>query len=152
MRATSTGKQITSHIKPERPCLPIRAAWPLFLLERAGVEGSLPVMQPWTPWMILQNRLYYAAYYAVSALLIAYKIPAHSHDGNIQQFGLHFVKSGKVSRENGKLLRQLFTMRQTGDYSDRFDLVDDDVIPMIQPTEDFIESITTLAKEKLGIT
>jgi len=100
---------------------------------------------------VTANRLYYAAYYAVSALLIAHKIPAHSHDGNIQQFGLHFVKTGIVSRENGKLLRQLFTLRQTGDYSDRFDLVDNDVIPMIQPTEDFVESITTLAEEKLGL-
>ena len=44
---------------------------------------------------VTANRLYYAAYYAVSALLIANKIPAHSHDGNISQFGLHFVKTGK---------------------------------------------------------
>ena len=43
---------------------------------------------------VTANRLYYAAYYAVSALLIAYQIPAHTHEGNIQQFGLHFVKNG----------------------------------------------------------
>ena len=30
---------------------------------------------------VTANRLYYAAYYAVSALLVANKIPSHSHDG-----------------------------------------------------------------------
>lgn len=35
---------------------------------------------------------------------VAYQIPAHKHDGNIQQFGLHFVKTGIVSREKLGLL------------------------------------------------
>ena len=100
---------------------------------------------------VTANRLYYAVYYAVSALLIAYKIPAHSHDGNIHQFGLHFVKNGIISREQGKLLRQLFTMRQVGDYSDRFGLTEEDVVPKIQPTEVFINEVTSLAKQKLSI-
>lgn len=98
---------------------------------------------------VTANRLYYAAYYAVSALLVANKIPAHSHDGAITQFGLYFVKPGLVSREMGKLIRQLFTMRQTGDYSDRFGLTEEDVVPFIEPTEDFIVRITKLAKESL---
>ena len=98
---------------------------------------------------VTANRLYYAAYYAVSALLVANKIPSHSHDGAITQFGLHFVKPGLVSREMGKLIRQLFTMRQTGDYSDRFGLTEEDVVPFIEPTEDFIVRITKLAKESL---
>ena len=100
---------------------------------------------------VTANRLYYAAYYAVSALLISYEIQAHSHDGNIQQFGLHFVKTGIVSRDMAKFLRQLFTMRLTGDYSDRFDLTAEDVLTKVQPTEVFVTTITNLAKEKMGI-
>ena len=100
---------------------------------------------------VTANRLYYAAYYAVSALLIAYEIPTHSHDGSIHQFGLHFVKTGVVSRDMGRLLKVLFGMRQTGDYSDRFGLTEEDVIPKIQPTEDFIKEVTALAKAKLGL-
>jgi len=100
---------------------------------------------------VTANRLYYAAYYAVSALLIAYKIPAHSHDGNIQQFGLHFVKPGVVSRDFAKLLRQLFTMRLTGDYSDRFGLTADEVVPKIAPTEEFVVQVTSLARQKMDM-
>ena len=52
---------------------------------------------------VTANRLYYAAYYAVSALLIAHQIPAHTHEGNISRFGLHFVKPCIDGSDMGKL-------------------------------------------------
>ena len=99
---------------------------------------------------VTANRLYYAAYYVVSALLIANKIPAHSHEGNVTLFGLHFVKTGKVDRDDGKLLSHLLTMRIKGDYSDRFGLSETDVLPYIEPTETFIKKISELALESLS--
>ena len=100
---------------------------------------------------VTANRLYYAAHFAVTALLIAHAIPSHTHDGCITLFGLHFVKTGSVSREMGKLLKNLFTMRQTGDYSDRFDLKEDEVIPKIKPTEEFVIKVTDMAKQKMDM-
>jgi uncharacterized protein (UPF0332 family) len=94
-------------------------------LEQAKLNFKLNCLE------VTANRLYYAAYYVVSALLIANKIPAHSHEGNVTQFGLHFVKTGKVDREDGKLLSHLLTMRLKGDYSDRFGLTEADVLPYI---------------------
>ena len=38
-----------------------------------------------------------------------------------------------------------------GDYSDRFGLTEEDVVPKIQPTESFIKTISNMAKTKLGI-
>lgn len=108
-------------------------------LEQAKLNYKLNCLE------VTANRLYYAAYYVVSALLIANKIPAHSHEGNITQFGLHFVKTGKVDREDGKLLSHLLTMRLKGDYSDRFGLTEADVLPYIEPTEAFIKKISSLA-------
>ena len=87
----------------------------------------------------------------MSALLIANKIPAHSHEGNVTQFGLHFVKTGKVDREEGKLLSHLLTMRLKGDYSDRFGLTGADVLPYIEPTEAFIKKIAELAELSLTV-
>lgn len=100
---------------------------------------------------ITANRLYYAAYYAASALLIANEIRVKSHEGCIGQFNLHFVKTGLVPIEMGKLFSILFDMRLTGDYSDRFDLTEEDVVPNIQPTQDFIIKVTNLAKGKIGL-
>ena len=108
-------------------------------LEQAKLNLKLNCLE------VTANRLYYAAYYAVSSLLISNKIPAHSHEGNVTQFGLHFVKTGKVNREDGKLLSHLLTMRIKGDYSDRFGLTEEDVLPLIEPTERFIKKITDLA-------
>lgn len=108
-------------------------------LEQAKLNYKLNCLE------VTANRLYYAAYYVVSALLIANKIPAHSHEGNITQFGLHFVKTGKVDREDGKLLSHLLTMRLKGDYSDRFGLTEADVLPYIELTEAFIKKISSLA-------
>jgi len=98
---------------------------------------------------VTANRLYYAAYYAASALLIAYGIRTKSHEGNIGQFGQQFVVTGKVSRDLGKFYNQLFQMRLTGDYSDTFGLTEDDVVPNVKLTEDFVNQVTALAREKL---
>ena len=100
---------------------------------------------------ITANRLYYAAYYAASALLIANEIRVKSHEGCIHQFSQHFVKTDLVPLEMGKLFSKLFDMRLTGDYSDRFDLTEEDVVPNIQPTEEFIIKASGMAKEKLGL-
>jgi uncharacterized protein (UPF0332 family) len=50
-------------------------------------------------WVTAANRLYYAAYYAVSALLISNNINAKTHDGIIRMFNQHFVYAGKIDRE-----------------------------------------------------
>lgn len=71
---------------------------------RATLEeatGNLQMMY----WTVVANRLYYATYYAVSALLIHHGFNAQTHGGVIRLFGLHFVTKGIVSKEMGKLYR-----------------------------------------------
>ena len=100
-------------------------------------------------WVLIANRLYYATYYAVSGL-IASGHRVKSHEGTLTQFGLHFVKNGVLPSSAGRFYRQLFTLRLTGDYEDNFDLIEEDVIPLIEPTEQLITQISTLAKEALN--
>ena len=40
------------------------------------------------------NRSYYGIFDAVTALLLSKEIAVKSHSGSIQQFALHFVKTG----------------------------------------------------------
>ena len=49
----------------------------------------------------------------------------------------------------GKLFNNLFQMRLTGDYSDRFDLTHEEVVSKIAPTESFVDKVTAFAKERL---
>ncbi len=47
------------------------------------------------------NRLYYACFYAVNALLFQHDIFAKSHAGVKQMFGLHFIKTGIITGDAG---------------------------------------------------
>ena len=48
------------------------------------------------------NRLYYACYYAAVALLIRHGINPGTHAGVKQMIGMHFVATGRMSREIGR--------------------------------------------------
>ena len=96
------------------------------------------------------NRLYYAAYYAVSALLVSYKYEASTHNGVIQMFGLAFIKTKIIERRFGTLFNQLFSLRMTGDYEDRHFLnLEEDVKPLVEPTKELIDITTKLAQQQL---
>lgn len=90
-------------------------------------------------WNLVANRLYYACFYACSALLISNQINASSHAGINRIMHMNYVKNNIISREDGKLLSDLFSMRQTGDYDDIFDWNRDDIEPLIPKVKDFVK-------------
>ena len=95
------------------------------------------------------NRMYYACYYAASAMLVAEHITTKSHDGVKQMFSLHFVKTGKVPVELGKSYSRLFDKRTKGDYNDLFDN-DQTVCEELYPeAKNFVDSLTRLAQSWL---
>lgn len=63
------------------------------------------------------NRFYYACFHIVQALFIQREIVAHTHSGMLTQFSLHFVKTDKISLEDGSFLARLFQLRQKADYN-----------------------------------
>ncbi len=95
------------------------------------------------------NRLYYAAYYAVSALLISYKYEASTHNGVIQMFGKAFLRNGVIDKKYGRTFNQLFSLRLTGDYEDRHILdMATEVIPLVEPAKELIDIVSEMAKEQ----
>lgn len=90
------------------------------------------------------NRIYYACYYAVIALIIKNGLSAKSHDGVRQMFGLHFVKTGLISKEQAKYYTDLFDRRQTGDYDDFVLYQKETVEELYKPAKDFIKKIEEL--------
>jgi uncharacterized protein (UPF0332 family) len=99
-------------------------------------------------WNAVANRLYYACYYITGALLIANNYTAHTHSGVIHLLGLHFIKTGIVSKDSGKIYSRLFELRQSGDYDDLFDLSGEDVMPLIELAENYISELDKLIAEK----
>jgi uncharacterized protein (UPF0332 family) len=49
------------------------------------------------------NRLYYACFYAATALLINNGYETHTHSGVKTLLGLHFIKENKLDKSYGQL-------------------------------------------------
>jgi len=62
------------------------------------------------------NRLYYAAFYGVCAVLIERQQSFRKHSGVRAAFHRQFIKTGLLDIKWGRLYDQLFEDRQEGDY------------------------------------
>jgi uncharacterized protein (UPF0332 family) len=62
------------------------------------------------------SRAYYAAFYAATALLLREGLEYSKHSAVISSIHQRFIKSGRLSREQGKRLNWLFELRSIGDY------------------------------------
>jgi len=98
-------------------------------------------------WNAVVNRLYYSCFYAVIALLLKNNIETHTHEGARIQFGLCFIKTGKIDKKYGKLFSKLFDYRQKGDYGDLYDYDEATVIPLINQVKDFIKELEKMVIE-----
>lgn len=87
------------------------------------------------------NRLYYACFYAVIALLLKNDILTKTHDSARTQFGLQFVKTGIIDKKFGKLYTKLLDYRQKGDYGDLYDFDEDTVKPLMKAVNKFLPQI-----------
>ena len=97
-------------------------------------------------WNSTINRLYYAAYYAVMALLLKNDLKPTTHNGAKSNFTEHYIKSQIIDKEYGKLYSQLFTWRQKGDYDDLFDFQEQQVSEYFKPVEELISLIESMLR------
>lgn len=62
------------------------------------------------------SRAYYCCFHAAQAVLLTEGLSADTHQGLLNLFGLHFVKTGKFDDRFGKILSNLKDDRENGDY------------------------------------
>lgn len=99
---------------------------------------------------IVANRLYYAAYYAVTAYLIANGVSVRTHSGVRSMFGLYLIKTKLLDTKFSPVFNTLFSLRMTGDYEDRRNLdMETDVLPLVKPAKELIDKVSQLTREKL---
>jgi uncharacterized protein (UPF0332 family) len=84
------------------------------------------------------NRSYYGIFDAVTALLIFKEITVKSHSGSIQQFALHFIKTGYFQAEMQESIIYCFQKRQTGDYDLYTDVSSEDAIECLSRARNFV--------------
>jgi hypothetical protein len=66
---------------------------------------------------------YYAMFHAAKALLVEKGIATSSHRGVLSSIGHDYIRTGLLSRAQGRHLREAFDQRQQADYevTDHFD-------------------------------
>lgn len=120
-----------------------------YRLERArDTLDDAKILADNSKWNSAINRLYYSAYYAVTALLLNSDFKTTTHNGTKSLFSEHFIKPGIFPEEIGKIYSQLFTWRQKGDYADLFDFTEEKVIPYFEPVKKLIDLIEQTLNER----
>lgn len=92
-------------------------------------------------WSGAANRLYYAVFHAVNALLIHDGLYVNTHHGLHALFHLHYIKTGKMPIDYGRLYSQLQTMREESDYNCVYEVEPEELKKRIEPAKKFIDDI-----------
>ncbi len=96
-----------------------RQALVMYRIQRAKETlAEVPVLRDKQFLSTAINRMYYAVFYAASALLLNEHHNVSTHQGVKQQLGLHFIVTGRISRDMGKFFSQIFEARHSSDYDD----------------------------------
>ena len=116
-----------------------------YRLEKANnTFAEIPVLVDNKFFRTAANRLYYACYYAATALLINDGYETHTHNEVKTLLGLHYIKENRLEKSYGIIYQQLFDLRQTGDYEDWVIIEEYDIIPLIESAKKFIAEIERL--------
>jgi uncharacterized protein (UPF0332 family) len=87
------------------------------------------------------SRAYYAMFYAAKAALLTTGSTPRSHSGVLSQFSQHFVMTGRVEKELGRMLSQAMQAREASDYNAAIRAFQSDAQQAIADAETFVAKI-----------
>lgn len=93
------------------------------------------------------SRAYYAAFYAATAILLSEGLELSKHSAVIASIHQRFVKTGRLSKEQGKTLNWLFELRSVGDYGGAARVSRQQAEQAIQAAEGFYAAIRALLQQ-----
>jgi len=99
-------------------------------------------------WNACVNRLYYACFYAVTALLVSDGLSSSKHTGVRSLFNRQYVKTGKITKDLAIIYNDLFERRQEGDYIDFVSFQESQVLPWISKAEELVGYIAGWVQEQ----
>lgn len=94
--------------------------------------------------VVVVNRLYYACFHAAQAVLYDRGYEPESHGGVLSLFGSEVVVEGDASREQGRFLNDLSTLRKQADYG--YEPLDEDIAELLDETTSFVETMEELVE------
>ena len=94
------------------------------------------------------NRSYYAAFYAVKAVLALEEIDFKRHKDVVAYFNQHYVATDIFEREVGKFLGRLKRKRENSDYDDFYIASADEATEQYEAAEMIVLKVQDYLKEK----
>lgn len=92
------------------------------------------------------NRLYYAAFHAVQAVLYERGFEPTSHGGVVSLFGSEIIAAGDAARADGRFLSQLSELRKQADYG--YEELDEDVDALLSRTQQLVADLEALCSTR----
>lgn len=127
-------------LNEEQRCDLVDLYWEKAMLTKQEMQVAIDCQS----WSMAANRMYYACFHAVTALLVADGHPVSTHLGAKITFGKYYVKIGLASPEDGRLYSQLESLREKSDYDILFRATEEDVAPMLPRVTSFLDTIHNL--------
>jgi uncharacterized protein (UPF0332 family) len=90
------------------------------------------------------SRAYYAAFYSSVAILLSEGLDFRKHSGVVASIHQRFVRTGKLSKEQGKDLNWLFELRNIADYGGVIHVSLSQAEQAIRAAESFFRAAKTL--------
>lgn len=97
------------------------------------------------------NRVYYAIFYSVTALLLTRGLSSAKHSGIRSLFNKEFVKRGLVDTELGQFFSDMQDSRQEGDYKDFVQFNREEVAQWLAKAELFIVTVEEISQQNVQI-
>lgn len=95
------------------------------------------------------NRIYYSLFYEVMALLLTKNLSSARHTGIRALFNEHFVRTGKVSVEQGRFFSRMYDFRQKGDYADYVQFEEEKIKEWLAQAESFINEVDQVIEKEV---
>jgi uncharacterized protein (UPF0332 family) len=87
------------------------------------------------------NRIYYGMFYSLLALALKFNFETSKHQQLIGWFNKEFIRTGLIEKEYGRILRDAYENRTSGDY-DSFVVFDrTEVLLLFSDMKSFIEQL-----------
>jgi uncharacterized protein (UPF0332 family) len=98
------------------------------------------------------SRAYYAAFYAATAVLLKEGLEFSRHSAVVATIHQRYVKTGKLSIEQGRTLNWLFELRSVGDYGGTAHVSRQQAEQAVQAAEEFLLAARPLLAQDGGQT
>ncbi|MDP2364184.1 MAG: HEPN domain-containing protein, partial [Ignavibacteria bacterium] len=95
-------------------------------------------------FLLAANRVYYSAFYAVSALAIKNNFSTSKHGQLLGWFNQYYIKTGMIEKPLGKFYLDAFELRQESDYEDFFKIDKTSIEEKIKTASEFIDRISAI--------